>query len=271
MLLLSLIFALLPSAAWLLLFLHEDVHPEPNRLVIRAFIAGMLVTVPTVLVEGLLDCVIRSCAAPAIPGTLALFSSPFALLPDALRDILYIFLGIALVEETMKYLAVRFAILRNPSFDEPIDALLYLVIAALGFAAVENALTVAHASVQTAGFFGPEGIFVILGARSLSATLLHALASGIVGYALARAFFRRHPLPLDIIFGIGVATLVHGAYNGLVGGLFPFLDSEQAAVVNVVILLAATGGALIFMIRDLRQRSIRHRWRNAGDTAREIA
>ncbi|OHA50052.1 MAG: hypothetical protein A2682_02250 [Candidatus Terrybacteria bacterium RIFCSPHIGHO2_01_FULL_58_15] len=261
MLLLSLIFALLPSFAWLLLFLHEDVHPEPNRLVIRAFIAGMLVTVPTVLVEGLLDCVIRSCAAPA----------PFAVLPDALRDILYIFLGIALVEETMKYFAVRFAILRNPGFDEPIDALLYLVIAALGFAAVENALTVAHASVQTAGFFGLEGVFVILGARSLSATLLHALASGIVGYALARAFFRRHPLPLDLIFGIGVATLVHGAYNGLVGGLFPFLDSEQAAVVNVVILLAATGGALIFMIRDLRQRSVRHRWRNAGDTAREIA
>jgi RsiW-degrading membrane proteinase PrsW (M82 family) len=42
--------------------------------------------------------------------------------------------------EIFKYLVVRFKVIKNPAFDEPTDIMLYMIIAALGFAAVENIL-----------------------------------------------------------------------------------------------------------------------------------
>lgn len=268
--LLSLILALIPSILWLSFFLREDVHPEPNRLVLRAFFAGMLITIPTIAIEAILHCVLRGCPS-GIPGQLPPFaSSPFLLLPETWRDMLYLFLGIAFVEEFMKYLAVRTAVFRNKNFDEPIDALLYLVIAGLGFAAVENALTVTNSAVQEAGFFRQGGILVVLGARSLSATLLHALASGVVGYALARSYFSWHPKHFLFVPGLVIAMGIHGAYNGLVGGTFTE-GNMGWALMHVAFLLVATGAVLLMLIKDLRERSIKHRWRNTGETVQEIS
>ena len=43
-------------------------------------------------------------------------------------------------EEVAKYLIIKIRILRDPEFDEPIDAMIYMIIAGLGFAALENIL-----------------------------------------------------------------------------------------------------------------------------------
>lgn len=278
MLFLSLVLAFIPSLIWLMLFLREDVHPEPNRMVVRVFVAGMLVTVPTIAIQAMLACAFlgdsfdalaRNGAADPFAQN-ACTSSPFLALPEFIRTALFLFFGIALVEEFMKYLAVRFSVMRDPNFDEPIDALLYLIIAALGFAAVENVLTVSGDEVQQAGLFGAGGVMLILTARSLSATLLHTLASGFVGYFLGRSFFSRRPRHHFVGLGIIIAAVVHGLYNGLVGGTFGD-QAPDLALTNVVLLLVVTGSVLLAKLRHLRTLSARHQWQNRGGEAEEIA
>ena len=117
------IFGVLPSIIWLLFYLRKDVHPEPKLEVIKIFFYGMLIAIPAVFLEmGIFK------GFDKIGGWMAL--SPF------LITIFNTFIGVALIEEVLKYLVVREKVLKNPEFDEPIDAVLYMIIAALGFAAL---------------------------------------------------------------------------------------------------------------------------------------
>jgi len=161
---LYIIFGILPSIIWLLFYLRQDVHPEPKIIILRVFFWGMLATLPVILLEtGFRD---------FLDG----FSS------SLLIKIVYWFLGVALVEEFLKYLVVRDKVLRDPEFDEPIDAMIYMMIAALGFAALENILVFLSPEV----FFLPlEETLILVIFRFISVTFLHALSSGIVGYFLA--------------------------------------------------------------------------------------
>ncbi len=211
------VFGVLPSIIWLLFYLRQDVHPEPKRLVLKIFFWGMLAAFPAVLLElGANDLIFK-------------FD-----LPILITKIVYWFLGVAFIEEFLKYLVVRDKVLKNPEFDEPVDAMLYMIIAALGFAASENILIFLSQKL-----FLPIGTTLTLFAfRFLSATFLHALGSALIGYFLALSFFGpveqlRHPDEVGIIsrsepklsygvkkkgrgiiyFGLGISTLLHGLYN----------------------------------------------------------
>jgi len=98
--------------------------------------------------------------------------------------ILNTFLGVALVEEYLKFLVVKKTILKSPEFDEPIDAPIYMIVSGLGFATLENILLFWK---NTDAAYFPYLISFI---RFISATFLHALTSGILGYFLAKSFFQ---------------------------------------------------------------------------------
>ena len=118
------------------------------------------------------------------------------------------FLWAAFIEELVKFLAVRFMVLNNPAFDEPIDAMEYMIAAGVGFAAIENILVL----FQTipSGFGDTLNIWLL---RFVGATLLHAVSSALVGYFLALSwFYKRHSVKL-IILGLVVATGFHFAFN----------------------------------------------------------
>ncbi|TSD03010.1 MAG: hypothetical protein Greene071436_359 [Parcubacteria group bacterium Greene0714_36] len=120
------------------------------------------------------------------------------------------FFVIALIEEYVKYLPVKIFIERRRDFDEPVDAMIYMMTSAMGFAALENALflfPVARESV----FAGLE----ISTNRFLGANLLHALSSGILGFFLARAWFHPHRRHFTAL-GIVTASLFHTAFNALI-------------------------------------------------------
>jgi len=123
---------------------------------------------------------------------------------------LYIFIGIALVEEILKYLVVRDKVLKDPEFDEPIDAMLYMIIAALGFVALENLLIFLSSEVF---FLKIEQTLALAGFRFISATFLHALTSGALGYFLALSFFETKKRSLFLIAGFSLAIVLHGLYN----------------------------------------------------------
>lgn len=184
--LILIIFGFLPSILWLLFFLRKDVHPEPKGMVIRIFFWGMLITLPAIFIE----------------------KGAFAVLGEMnLPEIFYIFLGIAGVEEVLKYLVVKDKVLRNPEFDEPLDVMLYMIIAALGFVAVENIL------VLFGSPFRFSEMFSISILRFVGATFLHALCSGSWGYFLALSFFERKKQIKLFTQGILTAVISHGLFN----------------------------------------------------------
>ena len=178
---------LLPSAVWLVFFLKRDCHPEPKSVVARTFLMGMLVAPIALLVQ------------------LAL--KKFG--PTA--EIQTFFFLASFAEECVKLYAVKVIALNNAAFDEPVDAMIYMIAAALGFAAVENMLILLQVI--------PDGINIAIGVLSLrfiGATLLHALSSGLLGYFLAMSWFHEHHRKKLVIFGLIYASLFHAMFNVLI-------------------------------------------------------
>ncbi|MEK7513014.1 MAG: PrsW family glutamic-type intramembrane protease, partial [Patescibacteria group bacterium] len=132
-------------------------------------------------------------------------------------------IGLAVVEEVLKFLAAYWAVNRNPAFDEPVDAMIYMIAAALGFATVEN-LFIAGKSFDLlrAETFGPSAETLLL--RFAGATLLHTLTAAIVGYywARGRLVLRGvrdwlHTSFLECLtVGLLFATVAHVLFNYLV-------------------------------------------------------
>ena len=184
---------LIPSLVWLYFFSRKDCHPEPKNLLAQTFLMGIIISPIAILLQFSF-----SQFASTITG----------ISQAATQNTSYFFLWAAVVEEVIKFYAVRMLILRNPEFDEPIDAMIYMITAGLGFAAMENILVMFR--------IFPDGAQVTLatwGLRFTGATLLHALSSGLLGYFLAMSwFFRDHKRKL-IIIGLIMATIFHFTFN----------------------------------------------------------
>ncbi|MBI4225145.1 MAG: PrsW family intramembrane metalloprotease [Candidatus Sungbacteria bacterium] len=186
---------LIPPILWLLFYLREDAHPEPKRFLLLTFLGGM---------GGALFAVVAELFFLGDQGGV------FSLQAQTTGHVLFVFFAIGLIEEYAKYLPVKLLILRRPDFDEPIDAMIYMMTAALGFAAMENALFLLPVFNQSVS----AGLEIATN-RFLGANLLHALSSGIVGFFLARAWF--HPRRAHLIaFGILLASLLHTGFNYLI-------------------------------------------------------
>jgi len=182
---------LLPSLIWLSFYLRKDSHPEPNRMVLKIFFCGILVGLPAILLEKAFEFLIK-------PLPVSYFVS----------SLLIIFLGGAFVEEYLKYLVVKVGVFKSAALDEPLDLMLYLIISALGFAALENVLILTnyHPTLD----LGKTTEIMVW--RLVSATILHALCSALVGYFLVLAFYRLKNLPFAF-WGITIAAFLHGSYN----------------------------------------------------------
>ncbi len=200
---------LLPSLVWLYFLLKEDSRcPEPRALVGLAFIAGMA-AVPLALP-------LEQYAQANLGGTL------------------HVLTAWATIEETLKYAMAALFILWRPNVGDGPDYVIYLLTVALGFAAAENMLFLL--APLSAGHL-LTGVYTD-GLRFLGSTLLHAIASAAVGFALA--FSAGDPPAVRTFaaaFGLILAIALHTAFNALImnqGGslaLTAFLLVWSAAVV----------------------------------------
>jgi RsiW-degrading membrane proteinase PrsW (M82 family) len=217
--------ALLPPVIWLLVYLREDLHPEPFYLIILTFLGGIASAFAALIAE----------------RTLLNFITPH-------QQLILFFVCIAFIEEYLKYLSVKLLVLRRVAFNEPVDAMIYMVTAALGFAAIENLLFLILQTQDFGTAFIPEALFASAGlsaSRFIGANLLHSLASAMVGYFLARAWF--HPLRKHLIFsGILSATILHALFNYLiiVRDIFPEV---------IIYLIALLGLALVIVLIDFQR------------------
>ena len=194
----TLIFAflggLLPALVWLYFWLKEDAQcPEPRHLILLAFIAGMI-AVPLVL--------------PFQKMALTYFGS------IGLEAIL----SWAAIEEIMKFSVVALLVLWRKEVNEPVDAMMYMITCALGFAALENTLFLL--SPLTDGNLIDS--FITGNLRFLGATLLHVLASAVIGFTLAISFYMHKQFHiLYAVVGLILAILLHTIFNLLI------ISSEQ--------------------------------------------
>lgn len=172
----------LPALFWLWFWLKEDPHPEPRKILFLTFFSGMAAVGLVLAFEYLTSLYLRGAA---------------------------LLLIWALIEESFKYLAAWKVALTRPSFDEPIDALVYLITAALGFASLENVLFMLK-SFAGAGLLSG---FITGNLRFIGATLLHTTCSAIVGASIAFSFFHKEKMRYNVIGGITLATVLHFIFN----------------------------------------------------------
>jgi RsiW-degrading membrane proteinase PrsW (M82 family) len=176
---------ILPSLVWLWFWLQEDkLHPEPRGKLMLAFLGGMGAVILAYPLETLIH-------------------SHFELRPQTL--ILW-----AVVEEVLKYVAAYVLVLRSKANNEPIDAMMYLITVALGFAALENTFFILEPLVRGSV---AEGI-VTGNLRFLGSSLLHLVCSGILGYCIGREFFAKRSLRIGwVAIGLAIAIALHAVFN----------------------------------------------------------
>ena len=187
-------FGILPSLAWFFYYLRKDLHPESKKMILKVFLLGTLVTVPVFFAQVGLAILLQKINAPAV-----------------LTNILYWFVVISFTEEVFKFLIVKFEVLRNSEFDEPVDTMIYMIIVALGFAALENILYLFTPIDQISFNEAVNRTVVITIIRFLGATFLHTLCSALIGFFLAISF--KESKKYIWIIGIFFAVLLHGIYN----------------------------------------------------------
>ncbi|MDB5254275.1 MAG: hypothetical protein JWL80_341 [Parcubacteria group bacterium] len=182
----ALIGGILPAVIWLEFWLQEDKkNPEPTGLILKTFFGGMCAVILVIPLQRLVDSV--------FPGM------------NFIEFTLW-----AVIEEGFKFGMAYWIAIRCQYDDEPIDPMIYMITAALGFVALENALFIINPLLQRD----------ILGAvttgslRFVGASLLHVAASSTIGIAFALSFYKtkaRRIWTVAVAFLIAVG--IHTAFN----------------------------------------------------------
>ncbi|MDO8572935.1 MAG: PrsW family intramembrane metalloprotease [bacterium] len=193
----TLIFAvfggILPALFWLWFWLKEDsVHPEPREKIAASFLVGMGAVFLALPLEHFACSFIVNGSCGSLGGNNTLATS------------------LALIEELVKFLAVYIIAFHSKYFDEPVDALIYLITVALGFSAMENTLYLLNITSS-------QGIAMGLingNLRFIGATVLHVASSAVLGIMIAFTFYR-HRLEriLWALVGVIIAALLHTLFN----------------------------------------------------------
>jgi RsiW-degrading membrane proteinase PrsW (M82 family) len=190
--LVSLALAAVPAVLWLgYFYLQDRREPEPKHFVAGVYLLGAFVANPlAAFLIGLLP--------TAIPPGSQLGT----------WQIVHAVLVVGLAQELGKYLAVRYSIYLSAEFDEPMDGIVYMTAAGIGFATAENARYLA----------GLDGhVFLATGVMNVViTTLAHACFAGVLGAFMGRARFAPGSAfgrNLFLLGGLLAAAALNGAFS----------------------------------------------------------
>jgi RsiW-degrading membrane proteinase PrsW (M82 family) len=210
----SLLGGLLPALFWLFFWLREDrLHPEPRSRILAAFLAGMVAVVAVLPVERFIYNQMDQTFAFT---TLLLWAA---------------------AEEVFKFLACYVSSLRKAENDEPIDPIIYLISAALGFSALENAFFLSNfPSFDMLAQGLTSGVM-----RFVGATVLHTISSATIGIFIALSYYKSRILKKDYLFtGIVLAIILHAVFNSLIitpgGNTFAAFSSVWAGAIVLILI-----------------------------------
>jgi len=177
--------ALIPSLLLIWYFHSRDVYPEPKKVVLATFLLGVLIIIPTLIVAAPIAWLLKQAdIGPYLYGASTAF-----------------FVA-AIPEELLKFSVLFLYASRHREFDEPMDGIVYGVVASLGFATLENVLYTA------------TGGMTVAIARSITAVPAHAFMGAIMGYYVGQARFGAGGDGRGLMFkALFWPILLHGLYD----------------------------------------------------------
>lgn len=175
--------ALAPGLALALFIYSKDREKEPVRVLIQAFLLGMLSVIPALILEWQWE----------------LFGYENTV--NVGDTIFYAVVVVALSEEFAKFLFVRGIFYKHKELNEPFDGIVYSVMIGLGFATLENVFYAFQYGIGTTIW------------RMFTAVPAHAANAVIMGYFIGLARFKKEGKTRNLIWALLAATLFHGAYD----------------------------------------------------------
>ena len=214
----ALIAGFVPSLIWLSFWLREDsAKDEPRSTLALCFVGGMI----AVVVAGFIEYYV----AKSITDPTRMYSIW------------------AVVEEVLKFTVVAIIAIRGKRTFEPVDVMIYCVTAALGFAALENAMFI----------FLPlsHGDFVaslnIGNMRFIGAALLHVVSSSTVGFALGLVYYKSNITKVfAAIIGLILASGLHIFFN------LSIINANSGDILKTFAWIWATVVILIVLFEEVK-------------------
>lgn len=211
--------AIVPSLLLAWYFYSKDVYPEPKRVIWAMFFLGVVIVIPVLLVDWPIVHMIKKHISNPYLGGLA----------DA-------FLVAAIPEELFKFSVLFLYASRHKEFDEPMDGIVYGVIASLGFATLENVL------------YSLQGGLAVALMRAVTSVPSHAFWGAIMGYFVGQARFNPHGKKGRLWFkALFWPMVLHGLYDfpllsmkRLKQAGVPFSSGETPVLIGMVLLTMVT-------------------------------
>ena len=223
----NILLALIPSSVLVFFFYFRDKHKrESPFLIFKIFLAGFLIVIPAIIIE----------------LVLGHFGSGLSGIPYLL---IKAFVIAAFVEEGLKLAVIKVYVFPKKDFDEVVDGIVFTITASMGFAFFENILYTD----------GPSSVLIL---RGFTAVLLHASASGIMGYYIGMS---KSGQDYSIRKGFLAAVLIHGLYD-----FFLFTETLLAyliiplLIISIIILLKLFKKALDNDLKSGRSRKNRGKY-----------
>ena len=204
---------IIPALFWLWFWLKEDPHAEPHRKLTLCFLGGMLAVIIVLPIQKIIY------ISSDIPPT-------------------WVFVVWAGLEELMKFAFAFMIALGSNDDDEPVDNIIYMIVVALGFVALENTLFLVNPI--TSGSVVDTVITVNL--RFVGASLLHIMTSSIIGASLGLAFYKTKKIKmLYLASGVILAVTLHTLFNLFIinqpdNGVFLVFGSVWLGIILIMLL-----------------------------------
>ncbi len=214
--------SLLPAVFFLWMwYLRNRDRSLPALSIALAFAVGAILVLPAFWLERGADSLWK-IASPQTEHYYAGTSLPLLHIQDILFPALATFLIVALVEEGLRYVAMRIWMRRSRTIDQVFDGLLIGVAIGLGFSTFENTL---YFKDLLHGQDYDTLVFVFF-LRFLISTLAHISFSGIMGVLIAQGTFHMFRSRSYMVLAFFVPWLLHGLFDLLLGvghGLYAVL------------------------------------------------
>lgn len=218
-----------PGLFWLWFWMHEKHdHKEPRGTIVKVFLLGMMAVFVSYVLQ-------RTISTYLMGRAMGYGVVDFENQIGANHVVTLIYV---IIEEMTKFGAAYVIAFKTKVFDEPIDAFIYLMTAAVGFAAMENTLYLVQPLLSGATL---ETI-ITSHMRFIGSSILHVTSSGAlsvcIGLSFCKSFWKKEAY---IWIGIAIACLIHFGFNFFLtinDGSSAFLVFSSVWIVTIILILS---------------------------------
>jgi len=236
----ALLSAILPAMVWLYFWTREDIkNPEPKVMILIAFLGGVLAVFLSLFFEKIVFGIDLKVifASNFLRPVLDLLKHISDIKNLDLSKTALIIVFAPIIEELCKFIFAYGLVLRSKADDEPVDPMIYMIVTAIGFSAIENMLFLVEPLMKNDFIFSIQTGNM----RFIGATLLHTISSATIGIFLSVSFFEKkfHRF-LWTVLAVFLAILIHSLFNYFMLGSSQstFIALEFIWVAVIIVLLA---------------------------------